>query len=94
MCDMFRPLHLQMADFPGVNFSLMQHSTDVAWEALHDAPCLDGGCYRSGEEESACERRALDFYAWLMTRCVCVVSVCVLCVDVHISNRPARLRYV
>jgi hypothetical protein len=49
---------------------LMQHSTDEAWQTLHDALCHDGGCYPTGEEESHCERRALDFYAWIMNRCV------------------------
>lgn len=68
MCDKFRDINLQMADFPGVNFSAMQHSTDEAWEALHAAECHDAGCYKTGEEESACERRALEFYAWLMSR--------------------------
>lgn len=58
----------QAADFPGVDFSLMQHSTDEAWQALHDALCHDGGCYLTGEAESHCERRALDFYAWIMNR--------------------------
>jgi hypothetical protein len=48
----------------------MEHSTDEAWQALHDALCHDGGCYLTGEEESHCERRALDFYAWIMNRCV------------------------
>jgi hypothetical protein len=46
----------------------MQHSTDVMWEALHAAQCHDGGCYLTGEEESHCERRALEFYAWLLDR--------------------------
>lgn len=59
----------QAADFPGVDFSLMQHSTDEMWEALHAATCQDGGCYLSGEEERHCEQRALDFYAWLLDRC-------------------------
>lgn len=59
---------MQAADFPGVDFSVMAHSTDVAWEALHDAACADGGCYLSGEEESHCEARALEFYAWLLDR--------------------------
>jgi hypothetical protein len=63
-------MSLQVPDFPGIDFSLMQHSKDADWEALHHAQCTDGGCYLEGEEESRCEQRALDFYAWLMDRCV------------------------
>lgn len=67
LCGLHQPLP-QATDFPGVDFSLVQHSTDVMWEALHAAQCHDGGCYLTGEEESHCERRALEFYAWLLDR--------------------------
>lgn len=75
VCDKFRDIHLQAADFPGVDFSLVTHSSDVDWEALHDATCADGGCYLTGEEETHCEARALKFYAWLLDRPESVIAV-------------------
>ncbi|KAF6262965.1 histidine phosphatase superfamily [Scenedesmus sp. NREL 46B-D3] len=60
ICDSFRDIPLQAADFPGVDFSLVRNPTDKVWAALHDAPARDGGCYSSGEEEAATEQRALE----------------------------------
>jgi hypothetical protein len=68
ICDKFRDIPLQAADFPGVDFSLMRHTTDKMWEALGARMAHDGGCYSVGEEETATEQRALEFYRWLMTR--------------------------
>lgn len=48
----------------------MVNQQDVNWERFHAAVCQDGGCYSTGEEEAACERRALEFYQWLMCRSV------------------------
>jgi hypothetical protein len=68
VCDKFRDIPLQAAEFPGVDFSLLTHTTDEAWAALGSAAAHDGGCYSVGEEETATEQRALEFYRWLMTR--------------------------
>lgn len=68
MCDKFRDIALQEADFPGVDFSLIQHKTDKAWERVSGAAAHDGGCYLIGEEEVATEQRAVAFYKWLMSR--------------------------
>eukprot|EP00878_Enallax_costatus_P026881 GHUV01028889.1.p1 GENE.GHUV01028889.1~~GHUV01028889.1.p1 ORF type:complete len:253 (+),score=59.89 GHUV01028889.1:266-1024(+) len=76
VCDKFRDIPLQIADFPGVDFSMVVNQHDVNWERFHDAVCQDGGCYFTGEEESACERRAVEFYKWLMSRLgFCAVAV-------------------
>jgi hypothetical protein len=79
VCDKFRDIPVQAADFPGVDFSMIKHQRDVEWERLHAAICHDGGCYLTGEEETATEHRALDFYKWLMSRPeqrIAVVSHC------------------
>lgn len=59
---------LQVVDFPGVDFSMIQHQHDVEWDRVSQATCKNG-CYFVGEQESAAEARALAFYRWLMSRC-------------------------
>jgi hypothetical protein len=68
ICDKFRDIPLQAADFPAVDFSLMHHTTDKVWEAVGAKQAHDGGCYSVGEAETAAEQRALEFYRWIMTR--------------------------
>eukprot|EP00775_Hariotina_reticulata_P007788 gene7788-7986_t len=78
VCDKFRDMDLQVVDFPGVDFSMIEHQHDVEWDRVSQATCKNG-CYFVGEQESAAEARALVFYRWLMSRpeqTIAIVSHC------------------
>ncbi|GAQ86948.1 hypothetical protein KFL_003220100 [Klebsormidium nitens] len=70
-CDRRRNLSETAKNFPGVDFSLIEHENDVMWDLKHDEAVSAGAVgsrYFIGEKGDAVAERGMNFLKWVMDR--------------------------